>query len=268
MLFPSVLLLTVFLVVPLCATVWLSLSPNVLIDFPGHGLANYAYLFGKPYYAGVMLRTIRLAAEATLLALLIGYPAALVMRGLSAGLAGGLALGMTLPIMAGPLVVVLGWMILMSRGGPLMAPLAQLGFGQFKLLGTETGILIGTVHFVLPFVVLSLASVLRGIPEQLLEAARSLGASPVQRFLRVVMPLSLPGILSATIIAFSLGASTYITPHYLGGPADLTLTTLVSQFVLATFNGEMAAAVSMLLLGVMAVTIFLLTVVVSRRVRG
>ena len=268
MLFPCALLLTVFLVVPLCATVWLSLSPNVLIDFPGHGVGNYAYLFGKPYYAGVLLRTVRLSAEATALALLVGYPAALAMRGLPAAVAGGLALAMTLPVMAGPLVVVLGWMILLSKGGPVLAPLADLGFGNVRLLGTETGILIGTVHFVLPFVVLSLASVLRGIPDQLLEAARSLGASPMQRFRRVVLPLSLPGVLSATIIAFSLGASTYITPHYLGGPADLTLTTLISQFVLATFNGEMAGAVAMVLLAAMAAAVFAMTALASRSIRG
>ena len=268
MLFPSALLLLVFLVAPLCATIWLSLSPNVLIDFPGHGLGNYEYLAGKPYYFRVLLRTLRIAAESTVLALAIGYPAALVLRGLRAGLAGGLALAMTLPVMAGPLVVVLGWMILLSRGGPLMGTLAHLGVPEFRLLGTESGILIGTVHFVLPFVVLSLASVLRDIPDQLLEAARGLGASPAQRFRQVVLPLSLPGVLSATVIAFSLGASTYIAPHYLGGPADLTLTTLVAQFVLATFNGEMAAAVAMVLLAVMAVAMFVLTTMISRRVRG
>jgi ABC-type spermidine/putrescine transport system permease subunit I len=268
-LFPCAALLIVFLILPLCATIWLSLSPNVLIDFPGHGLGNYEYLVGKRYYATVLLRTIRLAAEVTVISLLIGYPAALVMRGLSAGLAGALALAMTLPVLSGPLVVVLGWMILLSKGGPLLAPLENdLGIVAPRILGTETGILIGVVHFVLPFVVLSLASLLRNIPEHLLEAARSLGASPFKRFTRVIWPLSLPGILSATIIAFSLGASSFVAPHYLGGPADLTLTTLVSQFVLATYNGEMAATASVVLLVVMAASVFFITNFVSRRIRG
>jgi ABC-type spermidine/putrescine transport system permease subunit I len=267
-LFPSAALLTVFLLVPLCATAWLSLSPNVLIDFPGHGFGNYAYLLGKPYYATVLVRTLRLAAEVTVLSILIGYPAALAMRGLSASRAGAIALAMTLPVLTGPLVVVLGWMILLSKGGPLLAPLADLGIVVPKLLGSETGIVIGSVHFVLPFVVLSLASLLRGIPEHLLEAAQSLGASPQKCFCRVIFPLSLPGILSAMIIAFSLGASAFVAPHYLGGPADLTLTTLVSQFVLATYNGEMAATVSVVLLIVMAATVFLMTALVSRHLRA
>jgi putative spermidine/putrescine transport system permease protein len=268
-LLPAALLLIVFLVLPLCATIWLSLSPNSLVHFPGHGLGNYAYLGSKPYYLGVAWRTLRLALATTLASLLLGYPAALVLRGESAGTSGAVTLAMTLPVLAGPLVVVLGWMILLSNGGPLLHPLAQWGvIGRLRLLGSETGIAIGIVHFVLPFVVLSLVSVLRGIPDHLIEAARSLGASPWQRFTRITFPLALPGLISATIIALSLSMSSFIAPHYLGGPADLTLTTLVSQFVLATYNGQLAAAVSVLLLMLMSALVFLLTAGVARWVRA
>jgi ABC-type spermidine/putrescine transport system permease subunit I len=262
-----VALLSALVLVPLVATIWLSLSPNVLIRFEGHGVGNYAYLFGRSYYAAVMLRTLRLAAEATAVALLIGYPAALALRGVSAGMSGTLSLAMTLPVLSGPLVVVLGWMILLSDGGPLLRPLGDIWGIKPHLLGSETGIVIGVVHFILPFVVLSLASVIRGIPAHLLEAARSLGASPLQRFGQVIVPLSLPGVLSATIIAFSLATSSFIAPHYLGGAADLTLTTLVAQFVLATYNGELAATASVLLLAIMAVTVFLLTRIVARMIK-
>jgi ABC-type spermidine/putrescine transport system permease subunit I len=170
---------------------------------------------------------------------------------------------LTLPILAGPLVVVLGWMIILSDGGPVLHPLGL----RLGLLGSEGGIVIGVVHFILPFVILSLASVLRGIPPSLLEAASSLGASAWQRFTQVILPLSLPGVLSATVIALSLSLSAYVAPHYLGGPADLTLTTLVAQFVLATYNGQMAAAVSVVLLVAMAGLILALTAALSRRVR-
>ncbi len=254
---------------PLCATVWLSLAPNTLVRFPGHGLGNYAYMAGKPYYTGVAVRTFRLAFETTALALLIGYPAALALRDLPARVANAVTLTMTLPILAGPLVVVLGWMILLSDGGPLLRPLAQWGLiGRLRLLGSETGIVIGVVHFILPFVVLSLASVLRAIPAPLLEAASSLGASSWQCFRAVVFPLSLPGLLSAAIIALSLSMSSFIAPHYLGGPSDLTLTTLVAQFVLATYNGQLAAAVSVVLLVAMTGLILALTAGLSRRVRA
>ena len=236
--------------------------------FPGHGLGNYAYMAGKPYYTGVAIRTFRLAFETTALALLIGYPAALVLRDLPARLANAVTLMMTLPILAGPLVVVLGWMILLSDGGPLLHPLARWGLiGRLRLLGSETGIVIGVVHFVLPFVVLSLASVLRAIPTPLLEAASSLGATSWQRLHAIVFPLSLPGLLSAAIIALSLSMSSFIAPHYLGGPSDLTLTTLVAQFVMETYNCQLNAAVSVVLLVAMTGLILALTVGLSRLVR-
>lgn len=268
LLLPAALLLIAFLVVPLCGMVWLSLSPNNLVHFQGHGLGNYAYLLAKPYYLRVTGRTFRIAFETTAAALLLGYPTALALRAVPDRVASAMSLAMTLPILSGPLVVVLGWMILLSDGGPVFAPLARWGvIPRFGLLGSETAIVIGVVHFVLPFVVLSLASVLRGIPAPLLEAASSLGAGAWQRFTQVILPLSLPGVLSAAVIALSLSMSSFIAPHYLGGPADLTLTTLVAQFVLATYNGEMAAAVSVVLLIAMAGLILVLTTTLSRRLR-
>lgn len=267
-LLPAAALLVVALLVPLCATVWFSLSPNVLVQFEGPGVANYSYLLGKEYYIAVIGRTVRLAAEATAVALLIGYPAALAMRNLSEGASGALSLGMTLPVLSGPLVIVLGWMILLSDGGPLFRPLRDLGLPRPGILGSEVGIVVGMVHFLIPFVVLSLASVLRAIPPPVIEAARSLGAKPWQRFYAVILPLSLPGVLSAVLIAFSLSTSAFIAPHYLGGVADLTLTTLVSQFVMSTFNGELAAAASMVLLVIVALAVFAMTVLLSRWTRG
>ena len=265
---PAALLLIVFLVLPLCATFWLSLEPNQIVHFDGHRFDNYAYLAGRPYYRTVLLRTFRMALESAGLAVLLGYPAALAMRELPERTAGTLITLMTVPVLAGPLVIVLGWMILLSNGGPLLGPLARLGLvGPLRLLGSETGIVIGVTHFVLPFVVLALASVVRGIPAPLLEAARSLGAGPLTRFRLVLFPLALPGLLSAAVIAFALAMSSFIAPHYLGGPADLTLTTLISQFVLATFNGQLAAAVSMVLLVLMAALVGLLTAAAARAVR-
>jgi len=268
LLLPAGLLLIAFLVVPLCATVWLSLTPSDIVHFQGHGFGNYSYMLAKPYYLNVTIRTFRLAFETTAAALLIGYPTALALRAVPPRVAGSLSLAMTLPVLSGPLVIVLGWMILLSDGGPVIGPLARLGLiPNIGLLGSETGMAIGIVHFILPFVVLSLAAVLRGIPAPLLEAAGSLGANAWQRFTQVILPLSVQGILSATVIALSLSMSSFIAPHYLGGPSDLTLTTLVAQFVLATYNGQMAAAVSVILLVAMATLILALTIVLSRAVR-
>jgi len=262
-LMPAALLLVVFLIIPLSVTVWMSLSPNVLVKFQGHTFANYTYVFGRSYYIQVLWRTVRIAAETSSIAFLLGYPAALALRYVPPALSNAFVLAVTLPVLCGPLVVILGWMILLSRGGPLGSLV-----GDLQLLGSEWGIVVAQVHFLLPFVVLSLVNVLHGIPDELLDAARSLGAGPVRRFLRIILPLSLPGILSALIIGFSLATGAFVAPHYLGGPGDLTLATLISQFVMATFNGQLAATVSILLLAVMSAAIFTLTIVLSWKMRG
>jgi putative spermidine/putrescine transport system permease protein len=265
---PALLFLVVFLVLPLLATIWLSLSPNVLIKFDGPGLANFGYLLGKPYYLDVLWRTLRLAAITTAVALLLGYPAAWVLRELSERAGSTLIIALTFPILAGPLVVVLGWMILLSDGGPLIHPLVQLGLiGPVHLLGTEAAVVVGQVHFTLPFVVLTLFAALKQIPADALEAARSLGAGRVQVLRHIIWPLSLPGVVSACLIAFSLAASSYVSPHYLGGAATLTLTTLIAQFIMATYNTQLAGAAAVMLLIVMAVIVFGFTKTATRAVR-
>ena len=265
---PAAIFLTIFFIVPLVVTIVLSLSPNVLVHFPGLGLGNFRYLFSKPYYTGVLVRTLNIAVLTTVSALLIGYPAAYALRNIGDRLSSTLVIGLTFPILAGPLTVVLGWMILLADGGPLLGPLRRWSFPRVPhVMGTETAIVIGLVHFTLPFVILAIYSSLKQIPNELVEAARSLGAGATGTFTRVIWPLSLPGVISASLIAFSLAASAYVTPYYLGGPGHLTLTTLVGEFILGTYNSEMAAAASVLLLILMAVLVFAFTKFTSRFVR-
>ena len=264
---PALGFLLVFLVLPLAATAWLSLSPNVLIKFDGPGLANFGYLLGKPYYLDVLWRTLRLASITAAVALVLGYPAAWMLRELSERAGSTLIIALTFPILAGPLVVVLGWMILLSDGGPLFGPLVRSGLlGHVRLLGTETAVVVGQVHFTLPFVILTLFAALKQIPTDALEAARSLGAGRFQVLRHVIWPLSLPGVVSACLIAFSLAASSYVSPHYLGGASTLTLTTLIAQFILATYNSALAGAAAIMLLVVMAAIVFAFTKAAARAV--
>ena len=169
-------------------------------------------------------------------------------------------IGLTFPVLAGPLVVILGWMILMADGGPVLRPLIAWGvLPPLHLLGSELAVDISLVHFTLPFVMLTLHSSFKQIPDDAIEAARSLGASWWQVVRNVIVPLSLPGVVSAALISFSLAASSYISPHYLGGPNQLTLTSLVAQFIFGTYNVQLAGAAAILLLAVMAVTTLMFT---------
>ena len=265
---PSILLVAVVLGIPVVLIVITSFQPNVLLDFAGPALDNYRYLATRAYYIDVVIRTFTQALLTTVFAVPIGYAAAMALLALSGRLGNLAAMGVTFPILTGPLVVALGWMSLLPDGGPIFGPFVRAGIiAPPRLLGSQTAVLISLVQFTLPFAMITLFTALRQIPQPLYEAAVSLGAGPLRSFTRVTLPLSLPGVLSATIITFSLAASSYISPHYLGGAAELTLTTLVAQFVLATYNGPLAAVSAVLLLVLMLVVIASLIKLFGRFIR-
>lgn len=256
LLVPSLVLLVLCLGIPLVVVLISSFQPNDLIARNAPGLYNYAYLVSQHYYAAVLVRTIRLALLATFLTLPTGYLAALLLPRLGARFGNIAVMGLTLPIMAGPLVVILGWMALLPGRGPLFGPLVHWGLiSPPRIIGTDTAVLISLVHFLLPFAILTLYSAIKQIPGELYEAAESLGAGPVRKFCDVTLPLSMPSVLSSSIIVFSLGASSYVSPHYLGGAAEPTLTTLISEFIFATYDGPLAGAAAILLLAIMVVCI-------------
>jgi ABC-type spermidine/putrescine transport system permease subunit I len=265
---PSILLVVAVLGIPLVIIIVTSLQPNVLLDFSGPALDNYRYLATRAYYLDVVLRTFEQAALTTIFSLPLGYAAAIALRELKGRLGNLAAMGVTFPILTGPLVVALGWMSLLPDGGPIFGPLVRAGLiAPPRLLGSERAVLISLVQFVLPFAMITMFTALRQIPHHLYEAASSLGAGPFRGFLRVTLPLSLPGVLSTVIITFSLAASSYISPHYLGGASELTLTTLIAQFVLATYNSPLASASAVMLLVLMLVVIVSVTTLLGRFIR-
>ncbi|MBV8535717.1 MAG: ABC transporter permease [Alphaproteobacteria bacterium] len=249
---PSLALLGLFLGLPLIVVLVASFQPNVLIARDSAGFYNYTYLIAQPFYAKILIRTIWLGILATIVTLPLGYAAALLLPRLRGRLANVAVMGLTFPILAGPLVVILGWMALLPAHGPLFGPLVRWGLiAPPRIIGTDTAVLISLVQFMLPFAILTLYTTIRQIPRELYEAAESLGAGSLRKFRDVTLPLSMPGVLSTSIILFSLGASSYISPHYLGGAANLTLTTLIGQFILATYNNALASAAAVLLLVIM-----------------
>ncbi len=258
---PGVFFLLAFMALPLGLTAYYSLQPNSLLPPGNHsaGLANYAYLTGRAVYMDAFLRTLRLSLYVVIGSLLLGYPTAVVLRRLYARLGSTLILGLSFPILAGPLVVVLGWMLLLPKGGPVNQTLLRLGFiGQpIQFIGTDLAIVIALVQFTLAFVVLNVFNSLVQIDPALVEAASSLGGSPARVFRHVTWPLSLPGVFSATIVAFSLAVSAFVAPHYLGGATRLVVTTLIAQFMLTAFNWELASTAAVLLVVAALAVIYL-----------
>ena len=272
---PALLFFVLFLIAPLGVVIYYSLLPNPLVTSGDEtiSIANYTYLLSRPYYVQVILRTLRFSLITTVVSVAVGYGAALVLRRLSERVGSTAVLILAFPILSGPIVTVMGWMIMFTstgvvgRGIALGRGLLGLSDASTRLLGTDTAVIIGMVHFNLAFVILNLLNVMLKIDPALEEAAMNLGASRWRTFRHVIWPMSLPGVFSATLISFALAMNSFINPIYLGNASRLVLTTLVSQFMLTSYNWQLASAASVILLWLSLIIIISYNTIFSRTIQ-
>jgi ABC-type spermidine/putrescine transport system permease subunit I len=255
LLLPAIVIFFVFLVIPMGVIFYYSLEANPLTgEGEGLSLANYVFFFTRPHYVQTIARTLRISLLATLGSVLLGYIATLILRNVSEKAGSTAILILVFPVLSGSIVTIMGWMVmftssgLVGRGIALVRSLIGLPEAKTSILGTDVAVIIGLIHFTLAFVILNLLNVMLKIDRTLEEAAMNLGANRWQVFRRVIFPLSLPGIFSASLIAFSLSMSAYVNPTFLGNRARLVMTTLTSEFMLMFFNWQMASVTSVLLL--------------------
>jgi putative spermidine/putrescine transport system permease protein len=183
-------------------------------------LDNYVKFFADPYYTGVLWTTLRVAALCTLVCLVMALPLAYVLARTQTRFKNVLIMLVVLPLFVGNAVRAAGWMTIFGSRGFLNVTLMQLGIihEPLEIMYTENAVVAGIIAVNLPYMVLTLQSVIEGINRNVEEAAFSLGAGPATMFRRVLLPLSLPGILAGTILTFILSMNAYATPVLLGGP--------------------------------------------------
>jgi putative spermidine/putrescine transport system permease protein len=231
-------------------------------------LDNYVKFFSDPYYTGVLWTTLRVAALCTVICLVMGLPLAYVLARTQSRFKNVLIMLVVLPLFVGNAVRAAGWMTLFGSKGFLNVTLMQFGVisGPLQIMYTEGAVVAGIIAVNLPYMVLTLQSVIEGVNRNVEEAAFSLGAGPLTMFRRVLLPLSLPGILAGTILTFILGMNAYATPVLLGGPKFRMMGPLIyGQFQLN--NWPFGAAVAFVL---MTATLGLTTtanILVQRRFR-
>jgi putative spermidine/putrescine transport system permease protein len=183
-------------------------------------LDNYVKFFADPYYTGVLWTTLRVAALCTLVCLVMALPLAYLLARTQTRFKNVLIMLVVLPLFVGNAVRAAGWMTIFGSKGFLNVTLMQLGIihEPLEIMYTESAVVVGIIAVNLPYMVLTLQSVIEGINRNVEEAAFSLGAGPATMFRRVLLPLSLPGILAGTILTFILSMNAYATPVLLGGP--------------------------------------------------
>lgn len=213
-------------------------------------LGNYVKFLGDPFYLAILWRTLKLGLLTTLATLLLGYPVAYHLRAASGRRRAYLTLLILAPLLISVVVRSFGWLVLLGPNGLVNSFLVWLGVvsDPLRLLYTESAIVLGLTHVFLSFMVLSIAAALQRIDPALLRAAQNLGATPRQAFLRVVLPLSLPGVAAGSLIVFTLASSAFITPAMLGGPRVKVMSYLAYQQTLLLSDWPYGSAIAFVLL--------------------
>ncbi|MEV6029556.1 ABC transporter permease [Nonomuraea sp. NPDC052116] len=255
---PALVALAVFFLFPL-----ISMVISAFTD-PVPGLGNFTWFFSESQNLRVLGRTFTTALWVTVVALILSYPYAYAMTIAGTRARAVLTLLVLVPFWTSLMVRTFAWVILLQDTGVVNDLLGTIGLGPFSLIRTQTGVVIGMVQLLMPFMVLPLYAVMSGIDRRLLTAAGSMGARPVKAFIDVYVPLSLPGVSAGCLTVFISALGFYVTPALLGSPTDA----LLSQQIFTQVNGLLkwgrGGAMGVVLLGLTLAMIALLAVTLRR----
>lgn len=269
---PALLLFLLLLLVPLVMTFILSFNSFSFYGGirPTLGLGNYTDVLGDSYFYEIFLRTFLIALATTAICALIGVPQAYFLLRMNPVLRSIMVLIVLGPLLVSVVVRTLGWEIILSNNGVINEALSALGLtsSPVRMMYTSTGIVVALVHVMVPFMILAVWAALQRQDSATMSAAESLGAGPFTAFWRIVLPQAMPGILSGSLIVFSLSASAFATPAILGGRRIKVVSTVVYDQFLNTLNWPLGAAVAMILLVSVLAIMLLWNRLVERRFTG
>ena len=237
LLFPGIVLLCFFLVLPLLS----SLIPTVFPE-SSFSLQLYIDFFKDSYFMAVLGRTLSISLIVTIFCAVLGLPAAYVISGVSKKWRGILIALTLFPLLTNSVIRSFAWITILGKNGVINNLLMMFGVihEPMSLLYTDFSIIIGSVYLFLPTMIMTLVGVLENIDDDLLEAAATLGLSPLKGLFKIILPLSLPGMIVGSILVFTGTLTAYTTPQLLGGNKKMMLATLLYQR--ATTLGDWTSA--------------------------
>ena len=258
---PYILWTILFTIVPLLIILIFSLSAsskigNLSMDFT---LDRYVQFF-EPIYADVFFRSIKLSLYSTVFCLIIGYPVAYIIANKKMKMRNFLILFIILPQWTNFLLRTYAWMSILKDNGPINAFLINIGLIKepLTLLYTDGAVLMGMIYNFLPYMILPIYTVILKIDKAYVEAARDLGASGSTTFRKIILPLSMPGIVSGIIMVFMPAISTFVISDLLGGGHSMLIGNLIQNQFLAARNWQFGSAISMILIFIILITMLVL----------
>ena len=241
---PCVLFLLVFFFLPVAAFLL-----RGVLD-PDFTLVHYKRAFTDGIYLTILWRTLLISFLTTICCFVLGYPVAYVLAHASDRVRAIVLALVLIPFWTSILVRVFAWIALLGRNGVINSALMGAGIIEdpLPMLYNTFSVLLGMTHVMLPYMILPCYSVMQNIPRDLTDAAENLGATPWRAFVRIYLPLSLPGIAAGSLLVFIVSGGFFITPALMGGPKGIILSQLIEQEVADATNWAFASALSGILL--------------------
>ena len=258
---PYIVWAAIMLLLPMALIAMYSFTEpgNSIISF-SFTLDHYIKFFTDPDFLLILWRSIMIAVKTTVICLLLGYPVAYFIASSKERVQNILVLCITIPMWINMLVRTYAWIGLLSEGGLIQRIFSLIGFGNTELLYTEAAVLLGMVYNFLPFMILQINTSLCKMDHSLLEAGADLGASPVQTFLRITLPLSLPGVINGITLVFLPAVSSFFIPKLLGGGQYFLIGNMIENQFITVGEWNFGSAISM----IMAIIMMLLMMAVRK----
>ncbi len=244
------LILPIFLYMVILFVIPLIIILAVSFFDPTFTLKNYAAFFSVPAYLIILKNTFVVSIEVTILCLILAYPVSYVLASVKGNLRSILLLFVLVPFWMSFIIRSFTWIVILQRQGVVNSILMGLHIIQspLQLVGNQIGVIIGMVHVLLPFMILPLFNSIASIDPDLTKAAQSLGCRSFTNFLKIMLPLSIPGIVTGSLLVFIIALGYYITPQLLGGSSSTMISQLIVTEIGQQLNWGFGSAIAVVLL--------------------
>lgn len=241
---PGLILLLVFLVLPLISIIWPTFYDGAFT------LESYTNFFSSSFNLTILWRTIKLSLIVTVVTVILGLPTAYYISRTNKKWR-SLLMGLVLfPLLTNSVVRSFAWINILGTNGIINQFLMNTGLVSepVRMLYTEFAIVIGSVYLFLPLMITTLVGILENIDSEMIEAAETLGANPVVAFIKVIWPLSIPGVIVGSILVFTGSFTAYTTPQLLGGNQNMMMSTFLYQQAMTLGNWQNAGVIALIMI--------------------
>ena len=258
-----------FIVLPLVLVLFMSFNGTGSMNMGDYRFSTEQFArFFQPLYLRILWRSVALATLSTAACLLVGYPAAYAISRTKPKTSSMLILLFVIPMWMNFLLRTYAWITLLGRNGVLNKVFHLIGLGPFDMMYNQGAILMGMIYNFLPFMVLPIYTILQKTDRSYLEAAQDLGANPATAFLKVTLPLSLPGIYSGILMCFIPALSTFVISSLLGGNKYYLVGNIIEQQFRLTGNWPFGSAIAVVLIAILLIMLFVFRQIGDKESKG